>query len=145
MYKILVRPILEYCAQVLSYRKYFLKSIRKPNDLDTPNFYTKELEKFQTQALKTLINCPRNISPAVVRLLTGVEPIACRLDILKLRYYWKVTQTLLVSFTILSRIRKTCFRRITSDLQKKYLMFAVGLGISLFGMEFIEDMEFSEK
>ena len=43
----------------------------------------------QTQILKTLINCPRSTSPAVVRLFCGTEPLACRLEILKLRYFWR--------------------------------------------------------
>ena len=51
----------------------------------------KDLEQFQTKTLKSLLQCPRNVSPAIVRLLTGVEPIACRIDMLKLRYYWKIT------------------------------------------------------
>ena len=40
--------------------------------------------------MKTLINCPRSTSPSIVRLFCGVEPLACRLEILKLRYFWKV-------------------------------------------------------
>ena len=85
MYKALVRPILEYGAQALSYKKYFLNSSREPADLNVVTFFTKDLENFQTRALKILLNCPRNVSPALLRILTGVEPMACRLDIPKLR------------------------------------------------------------
>ena len=53
----------------------------------------KEIEHLQTQILKKLINCPRNTPPALVRLFCGVEPIACRLEILKLRYFWRVMQS----------------------------------------------------
>ena len=52
-------------------------------------YYAKKLEHFQTQVLKNLINCPRSTSPAIVRLFTGTEPLACRLEIMKLRYFWK--------------------------------------------------------
>ena len=44
----------------------------------------------QTQLLKTLINCPRSTSPAIVRLFCGTEPLVSRLEILKLRYFWKI-------------------------------------------------------
>ena len=93
LYKILVRPILEYGAQILSFRRYFLNSRKQPEDVDTPTFYKRDLENLQTKALKTLIGCPRNVSPSVVRLMTGVEPLNCRLDMLKLRYYWKRMHT----------------------------------------------------
>merc|ERR1712121_336827 len=47
---------------------------------------------FQNRALKSLLGCTRDTSPAIVRLFCGVEPIACRIDILKLRYYWRLTR-----------------------------------------------------
>ena len=50
----------------------------------------KELEHLQTQILKTLTNCPSSTSPAILRLFCGVEPLACRLEILKLRYFWRI-------------------------------------------------------
>ena len=34
---------------------------------------------------------PKNIPPALLRVLTGTMPIAARIDILKLRYFWKLT------------------------------------------------------
>ena len=89
MYKVLVRPLLEYGAQVISYKRHYLRSSRAPTSLDKPTFFMKDLEHFQTQALKTLLHCPRNVPPSLVRLFTGVEPIASRLDMLKLRYYWR--------------------------------------------------------
>ena len=85
LYKLLVRPILEFCAQSLSYARYSQPYILGK----TPGFANK-LEHTQTQLLKTLINCPRSTSPAIVRLFCGIEPIACRLEILKLRYYWRL-------------------------------------------------------
>ena len=84
LYKLLVRPILEFCAQSLTYALYS-RSFR-PNE---SCYYAKKLEHFQTQTLKTLINCPRSTSPAITRLFCGTEPLICRLEIMKLRYFWK--------------------------------------------------------
>ena len=89
MYKILVRPLLEYGAQVISYKRHHQRSSRVPTNLDKLTFFMKDLEHFQTQALKTLLHCPRNTPPALVRLFAGVEPIASRVDMLRLRYYWR--------------------------------------------------------
>ena len=50
----------------------------------------KRLESFQNRALKQLVSSPKNTPPAVVRILTGTMPISARIDILKLRYYWKL-------------------------------------------------------
>ena len=85
LYKLQIRPVLEYCAQALSYDRY-----RKPSDLESSSGFAKELEHLQTQVLKALINCPPATSPAILRLFCGVEPLACRLEILKLRYYWRI-------------------------------------------------------
>ena len=85
LYKSLVRPILEYGAQSLAYSRYC--TLSKP---DRPTSFAKDLEHFQTQTLKQLIGCPRNTPPALVRLFCGVEPITGRLDVLKLRYFWKL-------------------------------------------------------
>ena len=88
LYKLLIRPLLEYGSQTLCYNRY-CNSVR----LDAISDYTKELEHLQTRILKTLISCPQSTSPSIVRLFCGIEPIACRLDILKLRYYWKVLKS----------------------------------------------------
>ena len=81
LYKLQIRPVLEYCAQALSYDRY-----SKPSDLESSTGFAKELEHLQTQVLKALINCPHATSPAILRLFCGVEPLASRLEILKLRY-----------------------------------------------------------
>ena len=81
----MIRPLLEYCAQTLSYGRY-----SQPSLLPEADGFAKELEHLQTQILKTLINCPHSTSPAIVRLFCGVEPLACRLEILKVRYFWKL-------------------------------------------------------
>ena len=84
LYKLLVRPILEFCAQSLSYALY-----SQPFRSNENCYYAKKLEHFQTQTLKSLTNCPRSTSPAVVRLFCGTEPLASRLEIMKLRYFWR--------------------------------------------------------
>ena len=63
LYKLFVRPILEYCAQTLTYTRYSQNAV-----LDAPSGFAKEIEHFQTQTLKKLINCPQNTPPALVRL-----------------------------------------------------------------------------
>ena len=85
MYKLIIRPVLEYCSQTLSYGRY-----SKPSNLAEPYGFAKELEQIQTEILKNLIDCPRSTSPKIVRLFCGVEPLACRLEMLKLRYFWKI-------------------------------------------------------
>ena len=49
--------------------------------------------KISRQSLKRLLNCPRYVPPAIVRLFAGIEPIAARLDLLKLRYFWRLSKT----------------------------------------------------
>ena len=93
MYKILVRPILEYCSQVLIYRNYYYSTLtnKRTQSLSNTKDYAQKLEHFQTQALKKLLNCPKHIPPSIVRLFAGVEPLIGRLDLLKLRYFWKLS------------------------------------------------------
>ena len=84
LYKIVIRPILEYCGQTLSYSRY-----RQQSRGAEPNGFARELEHLQTQILKNIINCPRSTSPSIVRLFCCVEPLMCRFEMLKLRYFWK--------------------------------------------------------
>ena len=94
LYKLMVRPILEYGSQVISYQKYYLQSSNHAQkDLCGLTTIENKLEQFQTKALKTLIGCSKSSSPVVVRLFSGVEPLKGRLDMLKLRYFWKVAHT----------------------------------------------------
>ena len=53
----------------------------------------KRLEKFQNTVLKKLVPCPKNTPPSIVRLLTGTMPMAGRIDLLKLRYFWRLHHT----------------------------------------------------
>ena len=89
MYKIMVRPILVYGAQVLSYKHYFFVD-RRAEKIEESTDIIRKLEKFQNKVLKKLTPCPKNTPPEILRLLTGTMPIAARLDMLKLRYFWKV-------------------------------------------------------
>ena len=94
MYKLLVRPILEYAAQVLFYQHYYLHSnSERTLNLDEPTDFVKTIEHFQTQTLKYPLGSPKSSSPAVVRLFSGVEPISSRIDLLQLRYFWKLSHS----------------------------------------------------
>ena len=93
-YKLLDRPILEFGSQVLIYRNYFIVSkTRKSIDIAELTAHAKKLEHFQTQLLKRLLNCPRHVPPTIVRLFSGVEPLTARLDLLKLRFFWRLLKT----------------------------------------------------
>ena len=89
MYKTLVRPTLEYAAQVLSYKHYYFTERKTVNVIESPDMI-KMLEKFQNRTLKKLVSSPRNTPPAAVRVLSGTMAISARIDILKLRYFWKL-------------------------------------------------------
>ena len=92
MYKTLVRPILEYATQVLSYRHYYFKE-RNSQNIEEPTEIIRKLENFQNRVLKKIVPCPRNTPPAVLRLITGIMPISGRIDMLKLRYFWRLQKT----------------------------------------------------
>ena len=56
--------------------------------------YTKnqieKLEKFQTNALKTLLGLSKSVKREIVRILCGIEPISARFEILRLNFYLKI-------------------------------------------------------
>ena len=92
LYKKLVRPILEYAAQVLSYRHYYYYSKHTDDrSLLRVDEHIAKLEAFQNRILKMVIPCPKNTSPAILRLFTGCMPIAGRIEMLKLRYFWRIS------------------------------------------------------
>ena len=91
MYKTLVRPTLEYAAQALSYKHYYFTERKSVNVEETPDMI-KRLERFQNKTLKKLVSSPKNTPPAVVRIITGTMAISARIDILKLRYFWRLMQ-----------------------------------------------------
>ena len=74
LYKLLIRPILEFGAQIVSYSKTHLL----------------RLERFQTQALRSLLGLRFNVKASVVRLLSGVESVSARLVLFKLNYFHKI-------------------------------------------------------
>ena len=57
MYKHVIRPNLEYCAQTLSYSQ--------PSELEALTGYAKELKHLPTQILRMLINRPKSSSSAI--------------------------------------------------------------------------------
>ena len=92
MYKILIRPILEYATQVISLKHYYFTE-RKCVDIDVPSEMIKKVENLQNRILKKIVPCPKNTAPEVLRLLTGTMPISGRIDMLKLRYFWRLQHT----------------------------------------------------
>ena len=61
LYKLQVRPLLEFCAQSLHYGRY-----SQPSQPNAMGGFAKNLEHHQTQLLKTLINNPRSTSPSLL-------------------------------------------------------------------------------
>ena len=100
MYKVLVRPILEYASQVLSYRHYYFTSPAKPRRIFEPTDFLLKLEQFQNRTLKFLIPCPKSTPCCLLRLLTGSISLVAHIDILKLRYFWKLTHSEKNSFAL---------------------------------------------
>ena len=72
--------------------------------MDEITGFVKKLEHFQTQALKNLLGAPKSCSPAVIRLFAGVAPFSNRLDLLKLRYFWKKYDSNIVKYDISSQL-----------------------------------------
>ena len=98
MYKVLLRPILEYASQVLSYRHYYFNVPSKPRTIFEPTDFLLKLEQFQNRTLKRLIPCPKSTPCCLLRLMTGTIALAAHIDILKLRYFWKLTHSGLNGF-----------------------------------------------
>ena len=115
MYKTLVRPMLEYAAQVLSYKHYYFTERKTVNVNEAPDMI-KRLEKFQNRTLKKLVSSPKNTPPAVLRILTGTMAIAARIDILKLRYFWKLMHS----------GEENVAHIVYKEIRKKFLGGAVG-------------------
>ena len=93
LYKLLIRPILEFGAQVVTYSK------------------TQIVEKFQTQALRSLMGLHQNVKSETVRLISGVGPISARISVLKLRYFHKLRIS--DDSTILKNIIKSHLENVT--------------------------------
>ena len=123
MYKALVRPILEYAAGALSYKHYYYTE-RKSVDVEEPPVMVKRLEKLQNKVLKKLIPCPKNTPPAILRLITGTMPISARIDMLKLRYFWKLHHAQ----------RDNVAHLVYKGLRKNFLKGAVGFVHEVFNI-----------
>ena len=123
MYKALVRPILEYAAEVLSYKHYYFTD-RKSKKVEEPPEMIKRLENLQNKVLKKLVSCPRNTPPAVVRLLTGTMPLCARIDMLKLRYFWKLQHMQ----------KENIAHKVYLGLRKNFLSGAVGYVNEIFNI-----------
>ena len=98
-------------AQVLLFYHYYLNPGKHRNrNLNKPGDFVEKIENFQNLALKNLLGCPKSSSPAVVRLFSGVEPMACRIDLLQLRYFWKILHSdeNSIAYTVL-KLRKKQF------------------------------------
>ena len=93
LYKSLVRPVLEYAAAVI---------VRTPTQLA-------ELEKFQVQALKSLLGLTLSTRTSAVRLLTAVVPIRARFDYLRTKYF--ITLRTMDRDRIVSRVFRSKFIR----------------------------------
>ena len=91
MYKILVRPILQYAAQVLNYKHFYFTHKRQNKINKELAHFILKLEQFQNKTLKLLIPCPKSTPPCVLRLMTGTIALSAHIDILKLRYFWKLS------------------------------------------------------
>ena len=76
MYKAMVRPILEYGAQVLSYKHHYFVD-REIEKLEAPTEIIMKLEKFQNKVLKKLIPCQKNTPPEVIRLHANSSEDRC--------------------------------------------------------------------
>ena len=119
LYKLLIRPILEFGAQIITYSKTHIS----------------RLERFQAKALRSLLGLRRNVKCETVRLLSGVEPICARFDLYKLKYFHKLR--ICDSATILHQILKehievtslvNCFQLQNKKLSEDFSASAEGFG-----------------
>ena len=123
LYKTLVRPILEYASQVLSYKHYYFTE-RKGDKIDEPTGMIRRLERFQNKVLKSLVPCPRKTPPAMIRLLTGTMPMTGRIDMLKLRYFWRLHHS----------IEEKDAKKVYLQLRKRLLHSNVGYVHEIFNL-----------
>ena len=123
MYKTLVRPILEYASQVISYKHYYFTE-RRSERIEETTGIIKRLENFQNRVLKKLVPCPKNTPPAMVRILTGTMPMAGRIDLLKLRYFWRLHHT---------GIEKDA-KKVYQELRRTFLQSNVGYVHEIFNI-----------
>ena len=101
---------------------------KKSLDIVELTAHAKKLENFQTQSLKRLLNCPRHVPPAIVRLFAGVEPLTARLDMLKLRFFWRLSKTNKTPISkIANEFKESDFLVLVEDFTIKFLTSAVSI------------------
>ena len=76
LYKMLVRPILEYACPVIYFNKTQIK----------------KLESLQNNAIKTACGLRFNTKTESVRVVSGIEPIQTRFAYLKLKHLYRILQ-----------------------------------------------------
>ena len=104
LYKLLVRPVMEYAAPILSYTKSQLQ----------------KYEQCQLKCLKSLIGLQKHGTlGAAVRLLAGIEPMKSRFDFLKLNYFQKIR--LMEQNRLVQRVFKLRFGRAPTGLTNEAL------------------------
>ena len=74
LYKLLVRPILEFGAQIIPFASTQLA----------------KFEQFQCKSLRSLLGLAKSVKAETVRLIAGVEPVECRFASLKLAYFHRL-------------------------------------------------------
>ena len=109
MYRTLVRPILEYAGQVLTYKHHYLGKNELTKLTEPRTDLLCKLENFQKKVLKKLIPCPKSTPPALLRIMMGTAPMVGRVEMLKLRYFWRCLHT--KDKTDLSRIIFEYYRK----------------------------------
>ena len=75
LYKSLIRPILEFMGSVI----------------ELPENQINVLERFQNECLRSFLGLPVSTHGSLLRLISGVEPLGARFDILKIGYYSRIS------------------------------------------------------
>ena len=75
LYKSLVRPILEFMGSII----------------ELPENQIVVLERFQNECLRSLLGLPVSTHGSLLRLISGVEPLGARFDILKVGYFSRIS------------------------------------------------------
>ena len=59
--------------------------------IELPENQINELERFQNECLRSFLGLPVSTHGSLLRLISGVEPLGARFDILKLGYYSRIS------------------------------------------------------
>ena len=80
--------------------------------------------QFHNRLLKVLVPCPKSTPPCLLRLLTGTMPLSARIEILKLRYFWKLSH----------RNKKNILFKLYTYRRKNFLESNVGYVHEIFNL-----------